>query len=194
MLAWPHSGCHVHDGVWVAADDREFAVRLARYCARNPVALSRLDHQSDNATVTSYSDKPMGPTAGSETLDVLEFLARVASHIPNKGQVLQRYYGRYSSRVRGMRRKAGYAEHQPVVPGRARARPATRDRPTVGRVAAAYLRGGPVGMPTLWPTDAHCGVHHRAPRDRPHPRSPMSYRSYEEPCGRTAPDCWFGEL
>ena len=42
MLAWPHSGFHVHDGVWVAADDREFAVRLARYCARNPVALRRL--------------------------------------------------------------------------------------------------------------------------------------------------------
>ncbi len=37
MLAWPHSGFHVHDGVWVAADDRELAVQLARYCARNPV-------------------------------------------------------------------------------------------------------------------------------------------------------------
>ncbi len=93
MLAWPHSGFHVHDGVWVAADDREFAVRLARYCARNPVALSRLEYQSDNATVTYHSDKPTGPTAGGETLDVLEFLARVVSHIPNKGQVLQRYYG-----------------------------------------------------------------------------------------------------
>ncbi len=64
MLAWPHSGFHVHDGVWVAADDREFAVRLARYCARNPVALSRLEYQSDNATVTYHSDKPTGPTAG----------------------------------------------------------------------------------------------------------------------------------
>ncbi len=29
MLAWPHSGFHVHDGVWVAADNREFAVWLA---------------------------------------------------------------------------------------------------------------------------------------------------------------------
>ncbi len=28
MLAWPHSGFHVHDGVWVAADDHEFAVYL----------------------------------------------------------------------------------------------------------------------------------------------------------------------
>ncbi len=64
MLAWPHSGFHVHDGVWVAADDREFAVRLARYCARNPVALSRLEYPSDDATVTYHSDKPTGPTAG----------------------------------------------------------------------------------------------------------------------------------
>ncbi len=75
MLAWPHSGFHVHDGVWVAADNREFAVRLARYCARNPVALSRLEYQSDDATVTYHSDKPTGPTAGSETLDAVEFLA-----------------------------------------------------------------------------------------------------------------------
>ncbi len=30
MLAWPHLGFHVHDGVWVAYDDRAFAVRLAR--------------------------------------------------------------------------------------------------------------------------------------------------------------------
>ena len=125
MLAWPHSGFHVHDGVCAPAGEREFAVRLARYCARNPVALSRLEYQPGDGTVTYHSDKPTGPTAGSEMMDVLEFLARVASHIPNKGQVLQRYYGRYSSRVRGMRRKAGYAEHQPVVRGRARAHPAT---------------------------------------------------------------------
>ena len=78
------------------------------------MALSRLEYQSDNATVTYHSDKPTGPTAGSETLDVLEFLGRVASHIPNKGQVLQRYYGWYASRTRGIRRRAG-TEEQPTV-------------------------------------------------------------------------------
>ncbi|NIM52354.1 MAG: IS91 family transposase, partial [Gemmatimonadales bacterium] len=114
MLAWPHSGFHVHDGVWVAAADREFAVRLARYCARNPVALRRLEYQSDNATVTYHSDKPTGPTAGSEKVDALEFLARVVSHIPDKGQVLQRYYGWYANRTRGTRRKAGGEEQVPV--------------------------------------------------------------------------------
>ena len=51
------------------------AVWLARYSARNPVALSRLAYQSDNATVTYHSDKPTGPTAGGETMDALAFLA-----------------------------------------------------------------------------------------------------------------------
>ena len=73
--ARPHSGFLVHDGVWVAAADREFAVRLACYCPRNPVALSRLEYPSDNAIGTYHSDKSTGPTAGSETMDVREFLA-----------------------------------------------------------------------------------------------------------------------
>ena len=50
--------------------------------------------------------RPLGLTAGSETTDALEFLARLTSHFTNKGQVLQRYYGFYSSRQRGKRRKA----------------------------------------------------------------------------------------
>ncbi len=33
MLVWQHSGFHVHEGVWVEAEDREFAVLLARYCS-----------------------------------------------------------------------------------------------------------------------------------------------------------------
>jgi hypothetical protein len=120
MLAWPHSGFHVHDGVRAAPEERDFAVRLARYCARkcgrNTVALGRMEYHKEDSTVTYHSDKPTGPTAGSETVDALEFLPRVVSHIPNKGQVLQRYYGWYASRVRGMRRKASEAgEEQPVV-------------------------------------------------------------------------------
>ena len=50
MLAWPRSGFHVHDGVWVAADDRDFTVRLARYCARNPVALGGMEYQEQGGS------------------------------------------------------------------------------------------------------------------------------------------------
>jgi hypothetical protein len=106
MLAWPHSGFHVHDAVRAGAGDTAFAVQLARYCARNPVALGRMVYDEQATAVTYHSDKLTGPTAGRETTDALEFLARVTSHIPNKGQVLQRYYGWYSSRQRGKRRRA----------------------------------------------------------------------------------------
>ncbi len=119
MLAWPHSGFHTHDGVWAAAEDNEFTIRLARYCARNPIALGRMEYDEQQSAVTYHSDKPTGPTAGSETTDALEFLAKLTSHIPDKNQVLQRYYGHYASRVRGKRRKAAendedYEEH-PLV-------------------------------------------------------------------------------
>jgi len=105
MLQWPHSGFHVHDAVWVDQDDQEFARRLARYCARNPIALERLTYDAEAHQVTYRSDKPDGPTAGSETGDALEFLARVLSHIPDKGHVTTRYYGWYANRPRGRRRQ-----------------------------------------------------------------------------------------
>ena len=41
-----------------------------------------------------------------EHMDYLEFVARVTSHIPDKGQVMIRYYGLYSNAYRGKRRKA----------------------------------------------------------------------------------------
>ena len=49
MLQWPHSGFHAHDSVWVSEDDRPFAERLARYCARNPVALERLTYDAEKS-------------------------------------------------------------------------------------------------------------------------------------------------
>ncbi|MFO0450406.1 MAG: transposase [Pseudomonadota bacterium] len=56
--------------------------------------------------MTYRSDKSDGPTAGTETADPLEFLARVLVHIPDKGHVTTRYYGWYANRPRGMRVKA----------------------------------------------------------------------------------------
>ncbi|MGH7612871.1 MAG: IS91 family transposase [Gemmatimonadales bacterium] len=106
MLAWPHSGFHVHDGVWVADGDLEFAKRLARYCARNPVALDRLQYDGPAAPVQYRSDKRDGPTAGTKAVDPLEFLAPLVTHIPNKHQVMTRYYGWYANRPRGTRRQA----------------------------------------------------------------------------------------
>lgn len=110
----------------VPAEDRAFATRLARYCARHPVALGRLAYRADTGTVTYQSDKASGPAAGAETMEALEFLARVVSHIPNKGQVLQRYYGWYANRTRGIRRRADVPDQAPTVAAEA-APPALAD-------------------------------------------------------------------
>ncbi len=49
--------------------------------------------------------RPKGPTSGTETADPLEFLARVLTHIPDKGQVTTRYYGWYANGPRDIRRQ-----------------------------------------------------------------------------------------
>ena len=49
-------------------------------------------------------------------MDYLEFIARVTSHIPDKGQVMTRYYGLYSNAHRGKVRKAGTdPSHPPII-------------------------------------------------------------------------------
>jgi hypothetical protein len=106
MLAWQHSGFSVHDGVWLDQDDAAAHERLARYCARCPVSLERLEYDAEAGTVTYTSDKAEGPTAGRHSFDAAEFIALLVAQIPDKGQVLQRYYGYYANRTRGERRKA----------------------------------------------------------------------------------------
>ena len=72
---------------------------------------------ADGDQVTYRSNKTAGPTAGTVTVDPLEFLARVVTHIPNPGQVMQRYYGWYASRTRGARRQQGLAATGPAAAG-----------------------------------------------------------------------------
>ena len=58
-----------------------------------------------------------GPTAGAETVELLEFRARLVTHIPNKHHGMTRYYAKYASRsvasvsfsARSMSKKAGLA-------------------------------------------------------------------------------------
>ncbi len=172
MLAWPHAGFHVHDAVLVPDGDTAFALRLARYCARNPVALERLAYEASARHVRYRSDKADGPTAGTEIVDPLEFLARVTAHIPNKHQVMTRYYGYYANRVRGARRRREHACGRPPARGRAGAAPAPRGAAALGGALAADLRGRSATVPAVRRRDADRRFHHAARGDRSDPRSP----------------------
>jgi hypothetical protein len=105
MLSWPHSGFHVHSHVRV--EDARGRGHVARYCARAPVALSRLTYEPETDMVRLASDKREGPTAGEHRLHALEFLARLLSHVPRRSEIHIRYYGAYSVRRRAAWRKAG---------------------------------------------------------------------------------------
>ncbi|GAG34788.1 unnamed protein product, partial [marine sediment metagenome] len=42
-----------------------------------------------------------------ETFDALDWLALLTTHIPNRAEQMVRYYGYYSNKSCGMRKKAG---------------------------------------------------------------------------------------
>ena len=48
-------------------------------------------------------------------MDYPEFIARVTSHIPDKGQVMVRYYGLYSNAHRGQMRKREVNLSRPLI-------------------------------------------------------------------------------
>jgi len=92
ILSWPHSGFNVHS--LVLAKTKIEAERVGKYMLRPILALDRLTFLEPEGKVGyRYGEKG----AEQETMDYLEFIARVTSHIPDKGQVMVRYYGLYAN-------------------------------------------------------------------------------------------------
>ena len=50
-----------------------------------------------------------------KTFDALDWLAQLVTHIPNKGEQMVRYYGFYSNKSRGLRKKAGNDDDVPAL-------------------------------------------------------------------------------
>ena len=123
MRNWPHSGFHVDQSVWLAAGDRAGIERVVGYMTRCPFSLSRLVKVSETGEVIYKAEKDAcrafpdpdgdglasGPKRNYQVLPPLKFLAEFTQHIPPKGSHLIRYYGWYSNKARGMRRKAAEA-------------------------------------------------------------------------------------
>jgi len=120
MRNWQHSGFSVDQSVLLPAGDRAGIERLVQYMTRCPFSLSRLVKVSDTGQVVYQAEKqacrafpdPKGDGIGAgvnrnfQILSPLDFLAEFTQHIPPKGSHLIRYYGWYSNKSRGMRKKA----------------------------------------------------------------------------------------
>ena len=107
LLSWRRSGFSVHNRVHVhPGDGRDFEA-LMRYMMRSPVSLSRLRFTTGAKEVVYTRKGGHDAEPGEEErVDAEDFVARVLVQIPDPRRHLVRYYGAYSNRARGQRRKA----------------------------------------------------------------------------------------
>jgi hypothetical protein len=82
MLAWPHSGFHVHHGVRLEADDLHGILQLARYASRAPIPPRAPPVRSEPAPGPARLRPARGPTSGSHDFPAPEFLTILLAHVP----------------------------------------------------------------------------------------------------------------
>src|SRR3989304_3002611 len=110
MRTWKHTGFHVYVGPSIM--QKEDAVRVGVYIVRAPASASRLQLTEDG--LMKYLAKGSVPNDRCDSLfepaaqifDYLDWIAKVTSHIPEKGAQLLHYYGAYSNSHRGKRAKS----------------------------------------------------------------------------------------
>ena len=98
----------------VQAGDGEGLERLARYLARPPVSLERMEWDREKGEVLYRTGRGHAEERGGEEersddverIDELEFLARVVTQLPEPRKHSIRYYGYYAAVVRARRRQA----------------------------------------------------------------------------------------
>ena len=81
-------------GSLVRARTKLEAERVGKYMIRPLLSLERLSLDEKEGRVCYRYGKEAKEL---ERMDYLEFIARVTSHIPDKGQVMVRYYGLYAN-------------------------------------------------------------------------------------------------
>ncbi len=101
ITTFHHIGFNVHSRV--RAKTKKEAERVGKYMIRPLLSLQRLSLDEREAKVCYRYGKEPGEV---ERMDYLKFIARVTSHIPDKGQVTVRYHGLYANAHRGKVRKA----------------------------------------------------------------------------------------
>ena len=110
IAGWRHSGFSVHSKV--KAKTREEAERVGKYIIRPLLSLERLSfNEKEGKVCYRYGED----AEEVERMDSLEFIARVVSHIPDKGQVTVRYFGLYANAHRGKVHKSERACHKLLI-------------------------------------------------------------------------------
>jgi hypothetical protein len=121
LLAWRHPGFSAHVGEAIPFEDNKAIEDVACYMVRAPLSLKKLVYL-DGQKAVLYRSR-MNPSLGRnfEAIDPLEWLARMADHIPEAGKHRTHFYAFYASRARTSRREKG-ASDLPAEPAPAKRR------------------------------------------------------------------------
>ena len=115
-MDWRHSGFSVHNKARAERDDEKGRVALAQYIIRNTFSLEKLAYNRETGTVIYRSKMSQGkskkstdapPGVSTQIYTAEEFIAAITQHIPEKSFQMVRYYGWYSNKSRGLRKKQG---------------------------------------------------------------------------------------
>jgi len=115
LLKWRHSGFSVYQGGRIRRENKEALERLAQYVIRNPVHEEKIIYEAHTATViyrSKYNQKIKG---NFKVFKAHEFIEELSMHIPSKGSQMVRYYGYYSNKKRGMRKKTENTANEPNI-------------------------------------------------------------------------------
>ena len=181
-------GFDVHCAVRIAKGDDEGRERLARYCARPPFALERIELLRDGRVAYRVKTPRRGRT--HRVMSPVEFLARLAVLIPPPRYPLLRYHGVFAARSAWRPlvtpKPPASARPLPCAEGKAKAEraPAVSDKPAVGDTPAASPP--PTASPPPMPMPKSPASSRPS---RPLPAVPASHTSlaHDEPVARADP-------
>ncbi len=107
LLSWNHSGFNLDAGeAPLAARDVAGRRRLAEYLIRSPFNLEKISYEPRTGNVLYRSEKHWRTRRNFEVFSAAQFIEALVNHLPPKNVPMLRYYGAYSNKCRGMRRKA----------------------------------------------------------------------------------------
>ena len=105
ITSWRYSGFNVDNHVYIGSGNRDGLEGLVQYVARAPLSQEKMLLDESGNKVIYRSKLNPSLKRNFQIFDPLEWIAAVTSHIPDKGQHMIRYYGYYSNKSRGKRKK-----------------------------------------------------------------------------------------
>ena len=105
LRGWVHSGFNVHLSRRIAPNECQDMERLAQYIVRNPFSIAKMQANRSGDSILYCSGMNLKIKRNFQVFSACDFIAAITQHIPDKRFQMVRYYGWYSNKMRGQRRK-----------------------------------------------------------------------------------------